>query len=48
MPEKLWIDVIRMSNLRSAVQDSEETFYDPAKYEDYDEDIPDKSTRFTM
>lgn len=48
MPETLIYDVIRMQNLRSAVQDSDEIFYDPGTPESYDEDIPTESTRFTM
>lgn len=48
MPETLIYDVIRRQNLQSAVDDSDDVFYDPEKIQDLDEDIPTESTRFKM
>lgn len=48
MKETMLYDVIRRQNLQSAVDDSEETFLNPAKPQDYDEDIPDQATRFSL
>jgi hypothetical protein len=52
MDSNLLYDVIRRQNIQSAVDDATKDgdypFYDPAKYEDYEEDIPTKATRFAM